>query len=441
MKQTKPICMTAALVAAMLATFAIPVRTIAAQDAGSADEFAGMPTLGRDVLVRAVLDRNPTIEAARAAWRAAEARPAQARAFEDPTLSYSLAPGSIGSNDVRYGQVIDFSQRLPFPGKRGLRAAVEAAEARAEHGGYRAVQLDTALIASLLYDDYWTVERALEVNAEHVALLAELMDSAKSHYATGHASQYALVRVEVEQAHVEHSRVVLSTERDVIVTRLNALLHRNASAKLPPPARRLVAAERVGDRHDEALETALAARPEVIAAEARVEGAESAVSLARREYFPDFAVGVSYNNMWREPEHRTMAGLSINLPLQLGRRRAALDAAEADLLRRRSERAALNDQVAAEIETARRWLAEAEHVVMLFRDRILPAARDRVASVRAAFETGEVGFDSLIDAERDLRTDDLGYQVAMASRSRKRAELDRALGHMPMMLQKEEVAR
>ncbi|TFH21563.1 MAG: hypothetical protein E4H03_10370 [Myxococcales bacterium] len=77
---------------------------------------------------------------------------------------------------------------------------------------------------------------------------------------------------------------------------------------------------------------------------------------------------------------------------------------------------------------------------MLFRDRILPAAHDRVSSVRAAFETGEVGFDSLIDAERDLRNDDLGYQVAMAGRSRRRAELDRALGDMPV-LQGEEVIR
>lgn len=440
MRQTKPLYMAAALSAAMLATFAVSAPTIAAQDGGAPDEFAGMRTLKREVLVRAVLDRNPTIEAARAAWRAAEARPAQAGAFEDPMLSYALAPGSIGSSDVRYGQVIDFSQRLPFPGKRGLRAAVEAAEARAEHGGYRAVQLDTALIASLLYDDYWTVERALEVNAEHVALLAELMESAKSHYATGHASQYALVRVEVEQAHVEHGRVVLRTERDVIVARLNALLHRKASEKLPPPARALIAAELVEIGRDEVLETALAARPEVVAAEARVEGAESAVSLARREYFPDFAVGVSYNTMWNEPEHRTMAGLSINVPLQLGRRRAALDEAEADLLRRRSERAALTDRVASEIETARRRLSEAEHVVMLFRDRILPAAHDRVSSVRAAFETGEVGFDSLIDAERDLRNDDLGYQVAMAGRSRRRAELDRALGDMPV-LQGEEVIR
>ena len=424
-----------------LAMFTILAATTVA--VAETDALAAAPVLERDALVAAALERNPTVRAARAGWRAAQARPAQARAFADPEVGYALAPGSIGSDDVRYGQVIDFGQRLPFPGKRGLRAAIETAEAHAEHGGYREVRLDTALIASLLYDEYWTVERALEVNAEHVALLAELMDSAKSHYATGHVSQYALVRVEVEQAHVEHERVLLDTQRDVVIARLNALLHRAADARLPSPTRELAPAAAQGDMdglQGDLLGAALAARPELAAAEARIGAAESAVALARREYFPDFKVGVSYNSMWNEPEHRTMAGLSINVPIQLGRRRAALDEAEAELLRRRSERVALADQVAAELETARRRLAEAQHVVALFSDRILPAARDRVASVRAAFETGAVEFDSLIDAERDLRNDQLGYQVALADRAGRHAELDRALGRMPV-LAAEEVSR
>src|SRR5882672_6715430 len=61
------------------------------------DEHAfGAEKLERRALIRAVLDRNPSVESARQAWRAALARYRQAGAYEDPMLMASVAPLSIG---------------------------------------------------------------------------------------------------------------------------------------------------------------------------------------------------------------------------------------------------------------------------------------------------------------------------------------------------------
>src|SRR5262245_25661280 len=68
------------------------------------DPFAGQAVLERGVLVDAVLARNPGIEAARWAWRAALARYPQETALEDPMLEYGLAPASLGSSRVDTGQ-------------------------------------------------------------------------------------------------------------------------------------------------------------------------------------------------------------------------------------------------------------------------------------------------------------------------------------------------
>src|SRR4030095_6068217 len=85
--------------------------------AATDDPFAGHATLERPALIAAVLARNPSIAAARWAWRAALARYPQETALDDPVLGYTLAPASIGSSSVDIGQRVELSQALPFPGK------------------------------------------------------------------------------------------------------------------------------------------------------------------------------------------------------------------------------------------------------------------------------------------------------------------------------------
>jgi outer membrane protein TolC len=406
-----------------------PEHQTAREQAPNDDVFAGAQTLDRRALVAAVLDRNRTVDAARAAWRAAQAKPAQARALDDPMLAYSVAPASIGS-DVAFGQVIDFSQRFPFPGKRGLRGAAAEAEARAMEDDFESTRRDVALTASTLFDDYFVATRSLEIKNELGRLLDGLARTQRASYVAGDVPQYGLIRIDVEKTHVEHDRIMLESEREVIESRINALLHRAPGAALPPPPARL---EPLGsaDATVDALEHEARGRSEVAAAGARVDAANATAASARREYLPDFGAGASYNSMWDDAEHRFMVGVSVNLPLQLGRRRAEVDEAEAEVIRRRSERDALVDRLSAEVEAAHHQFAAADHIVNLYDGRIVPAARSRVSSVRAAFETGQADFDSLIEAERELRDAQLAAVNALADRNRRFAELERTVGRVP----------
>src|SRR5262249_29256282 len=52
-----------------------------------ASPFAGQPELSVKTLVQEVLSRNPTLVQMVAAWQAAQARPPQAKALEDPMLN------------------------------------------------------------------------------------------------------------------------------------------------------------------------------------------------------------------------------------------------------------------------------------------------------------------------------------------------------------------
>lgn len=394
------------------------------------DPFAGAALLERAALVQAVLERNPTLHAARYAWRAALERAPQVASLDDPMLGFGVAPRSFGSSEVDEGTRIDFSQRLPFPGKLALRGEVAAFEAEAASQDFQAVRLRLAALASRLFDEYYLAARSLEVNAQHVALLKELQHVAAARYEVGDASQQDPIQAEVEHSHALHREVVLRTRVRVTAEQILTLLHRPPDALLPPPPERLALPGEVPAEADALAAEALASRPDVAAAGARVRAGESAVALARREFLPDFTVSGAYDRSWQEEELQPFVGISVDLPVRIERRRAALAEASALLERARSERDAVLDEARFGVRSSTLRLSEAQHVRHLIETQQLPAVRDQVEAARTGFETGRGEFFALIDAERSLLRVEIGLEEARAEICRRRAELDRALGRI-----------
>lgn len=384
--------------------------------------------LERQELCAAVLDRNPGIAAARQAWEAARERIAQAESLEDPMASYELAPLSL-RGDAPFGHQLRLGQRLPFPGTLRLRGEVAAAEAAAAAQRVEEVRLRLWTMASLLFDDYYLVARALEINAAHLRLLEDLQELAVSRYGLGLGPQQAPIQAEVEAAHLMHRQIVLETDRRTLTAQLNALLHREPRAPLPEPPGELAAPlglESAGAEADVA-----AARPEIRAQREEIGARRAAVELRKLGSYPDFEVMASYNSMWDMEAHRWMVGAGVNLPIGRKRIRAGVAEAEAWLGSAESELARLEAEVRAEVAVARHELQKALHLIHLYRNRLLPAARDQIAAARAGFETGATPMVSLIDAERSLRTAELDYHQALADASSRHAELERALGRLP----------
>jgi outer membrane protein TolC len=408
-------------------------RSVIGARSPDADEnpFPGMAELSRQALVQQVLDRNPTVRAARYAWRAALARYPQATALDDPILAGTLAPRSIGTNRVNEAYSVELSQALPFPGKLGLRGQAALGEAEAAASDFAAVRLRLALMASLLYDEYYVAARSLALNGEHVELLESFQKIATARYEAGEAAQQDPIQAEVELSHALHDKILLGTGMRVVAEQINALLHRASTSPLPPPPTRAPAPGALPEPSPDLVTQALQQRPELAAASARVAAEQARAELAQREYWPDFTVSGGYDRFWEESELRPSVGLAMNVPLALGRRSAALDEAEAKLEQARSERDALEAEVRLDVETGVQRHAEAHHVLHLIGDRQLPASRDQVEAARAGFETGRNSFLALIDAERNLRNVELSHEQALADVSRRRAELDRALGRIP----------
>lgn len=389
-------------------------------------------TLEREEFVRAVLARNPSIESARQAFRAALARVRQSGSFADPMVELQLAPLSLTSSHVPLGYEAMVSQTLPWWGKRSLETAVTEAEAQAAKSDFEGTRRELALTALMLYDQYFITYRSLEIHTDHVALMQAIRDAASAQFSSGRGSAQDTLQAEAELTHMEHDAVVLSSQREVLTAQMNELLHRPPGEPLPPPPATLEVAPPGRARSTTQLEqAAVQGRPEIAAARQRARAAQTRADRADRDSYPDLTVSTSYNSMWDMPEHRWMVGVGLNLPIFSGKRAGMAEEARAMQIQFQSDAARLSDMARTQAYVAVKQLQESERVLQLFETRLLPIARERIDAARAGFITGQNPFMAVIEAEKSLRSVELEYLTARVEYADRRGQLDRALGKIP----------
>ena len=390
--------------------------------------FDGVANLTEANVIRAVLERNPTIDQMRATAAAVAARYPQVTSLDDPNLGFSTAPGSAWSPNASYAARVEFSQKIPYAGKRGLRGAAVRAETAAAEEEVEDVRLELAEAARSALADYLLAVKAAGVAEENAKLLREFRRNAETRYRAGQGQQQDVLQAEVELARQEERAIALRRARLVAVARLNTLMHLAPDAPLPPPAE----ADTSPPLPEPArLREAAGGRPDVRAAAARVAAGEAALDLALREYKPDVEVLGAYDGFWQGAGGRPLQwqlGVRTNLPVRYARRDAAVEEARANIARRRAELARLTDRINYEVQEAFERLREAEAVVRLYEAKALPAAEANVKEAQAAYTNNKVPFLNLIEAQRGQTALKDRFYEAQAEVARRRAALDRAVG-------------
>jgi cobalt-zinc-cadmium efflux system outer membrane protein len=390
-------------------------------------------TLDRAGLIRAVLDRNPSLEAARMSWGAALARYRQVASYDEPTVSLGVAPLSITSSHASFGYEFGVRQPISLGGKADARAELAIAGADVRENDFRSLRLALSLQAALLYADYWFAQRALAISAEHITLVTSLRQNALAGYATGRAALQDSLQADAELAQLDDQKVTLSAERDVLVAQLNTLLHRSPSALLPPAPENLPLRDDVdaADGGKTNLQSQPAKqRPELIGGRARVRMEEARMASAAGDYNPSLAVSMSYNSLWETPAHRFVAGVEVSIPLQRERRTAALDEAHASRAAAAQELEHLDDDVRSQVAMARKRLQASRESLEIRESRSVPVAREQLDATRFAFSSEQASFAAVIESARKLRLAQLDLEASRAALSKSSAELDRALGKL-----------
>lgn len=383
--------------------------------------------LTADGLVNLVLDRNPGIEALSAIEEAAKFQIDPARSLDDPMFSYGFAPKTLDADNGRgLNQKIELSQKIPWPGTLAAREEAALQEVKVAHEDVSALRLRLITLAKSAFAEWYFVDRALEIHESTSELLEELRSVAETRYAAGRALQQDVLQAEVEQRNLDRHGLELNRLKSSIQAQINTLLNQTPNSPLPsaadisiqkpiPPL--AVLEQRAIDLH-----------PELKRIHAQVAVNSAQITLAEKDFYPDLQLFAGYNSLWDEHDKRTIIGVSINVPLDRSKRKAALSKVKAN---ERSLQMQLINQRAQLLGDLARSYAEAvesAQAVELYENSIVPLANEYLSAALADYESGAGSFLSVITAEQKKLITEEALERNRANYFSRIAELERWTG-------------
>ena len=392
---------------------------------------AGKGALSIDVVLRDVLADNASLKAARANWEAMKLRVPQARAWDDMRAGFDSVAGRFVSipPDSFTDQKLMVEQPVPLSGKNRLRGKAAEAEALGALGELRRRELDLMGRAKTFYYRLANGYEQLNINAANAELLKRFVEISRAKYEAGDKTQSDVLIAETDLAKLHEARADILRQISDAESQLNVLMNRPAQTPLPRPEGMqpfMVPLEL------EALEKmALTKRPELMIARKKIEAAEAKLGAAKREWIPDpsLRVEASRYNDASHPPSEVMAGVSINLPWFNRRKyKAAIEEAKQMKAAAEYELEAAQKETLGVVRDALEKIETYHHHVELFRDRIVPLARQNLTTTRLAYETDKTGFLNLIDAQRTLQEVEATYWNHLTDYLTGLAELEAATG-------------
>ena len=389
------------------------------------------PRLG-DYLAYAAL-HSPELESAFAAWKAALERVPQVKALPDPRFSYKyyVVEQMMRDGDMRH--MLELSQEFPWPGKLGSRGKVAAEEAKAEFHRFEAARLKLFFRVQNAYDEYYYLWRETQITQQNIELLNQIESIARSRYAVGADTHPDVIRAQVEQGKLADRFRTLQKLRAPTMARLNAALNRPTHAALPWPKE--VPKPESDFSDEQLLAWAAQANPEVQAMEREIAARKEGISLAEKDYYPDIMVGIEYGVMvdaagmpGGDMANPYAAMIGLNIPIWWDKISAGVREARWRHLRAVSDKAALLNNLSADVEMALFEFQDAGRKINLYRDTLIPKAEQALQATQTAYSTGKADFQDYLDAQRVLLEFQLSYERSQTDRAQRMAELEMLVG-------------
>jgi len=386
-------------------------------------------------LVATALANNPEVKASEARWQVFSNRIAQARSFEDPMLMLKIQNGIIRdpldfSKESMTSKVIGITQQLPFWGKRALKGEIAEKEAESYKWLVAERKLELTRMVKETYYQLYYVDRSLAIVDKNIRILDDFITLAETKYSVNQGLQQDVFKAQVERSKMLDLRISLEQQRKSGEANLNALLSRPASTPVGSIA---VVEMQPLEQNAEQLEAiADEKRPLLKSARAGIEKAGAGLTLAKKEYFPDFNVSLEY--MQRDPAMGNdgldmyTLGLTFNLPVQTSRRQAAVAESNAEIMTATEELNSIKNTIQAGVADLVAQMERRKKLAELYKTGIVPQARQSLESSVIGYRVSKADFLTMLDSMVTLFSYEREYYDSVADYQIKRAQLEALVG-------------
>lgn len=372
--------------------------------------------------VKEALERNADVAAAKRIWESAKAKIPQALSLSDPRIGLEYEQIPSGVRDVEQGmKMIKAEQMIMFPGKIAAEYLMAGREAEMYSALYRAKVLEiTSLVKSTYYNLFFT-DRSIEIIEEIRDLLSKIKKTAEAKYIVGDVVQADVLQANIEYLIMENEFITLQQERKAGEAKLKALLNQRDEAAIETESN--FNFPKTLEVVSEIEKTTLEKRPELLAMKAEFEMKDYAHLKSKMEFFPDTMLGVRkrVTDGWD-------AMLSFSVPLYFWKQSYGIRLVG---LEREAAEAAYNNMKNMTIWMLKEsWVMadSARRTVKLYEDKIVPQSSQALKIALAAYQTGKVDFQTLLNIERGYKEAKLKLYENQVNYGKALAGLERIIG-------------
>lgn len=314
-------------------------------------------------------------------------------------------------------RVLSISQSLPWFGTLGAREAGLAAAATAADDELRDLRWQVARDVRSAWYELAHLTGQIAIVSRNLALARQVEAVARTRYESGEAAYSAVLEAQMEIGRLESHRASLHDRRSPVTARLNAAAGLPPGTP-PPPDPRLpddLATAVLPARAD--LDNALRlGNPALASMRNMAESRRLGVAAADKRAYPDLTLGVDYivtgsaaapdvPDSGKDP---VIARVALNIPLWGGQAGAERRAATGMLRAAREDLSDARLALTARLADAVYAWHDAGRNLELYGQTLLPRSAQNLTVTTAAYESGQVRFDRLLDVHQEH----LGLELA-----------------------------
>ena len=412
------------IILVIVVSFAQAAQVIADEPDVLEARIAGSPSL-RDLL-SLVYQSSPVVKEAKASWRVAIEKYRVETGYPDPLLTTTYWPSDPSRNWGNKRFETELLQIIPFPGK--LAAAGRVAETESDMARLeldRTVR-DLAVKVRESYYELQYIREAVRIADHNRLALEHIRKIGETAYSQNRTALYDVLKAQSQSGQVQYDMLLLEELERTEITRLNALMNRLPEAVIGPlqdePLMPLVYGL------NDIYTLAETHREEIRVAAAGADKSRAEADVARFQNLPEFIVGFKYENDAPDSPDASannMYGIQFGMTLPIwwnknaGRREAA---------RAGTERAAARINV--QINEARAMIREtffrlknADRLITLYRDQLLPQATKAMETAEIWNREGQGSLTDFVETEAVW----YNFQLALA---RSRADYGKYLAKL-----------
>ncbi len=377
-------------------------------------------------LVAEAMRVNPEVLVAQKSLEAARKRPDQVSALPDTMFSLGYSsngrpwPGAGLGTDPTSNIGLMVTQEFPFPGKRQLRGNMAAKEAQANSDQYQAIQLAVISRVKQAYFRIGYVDLVADVLKRSRELLTRLLRVTEARYSVGRATQQDVFKAQTQLAILETRLVQLSREDAARRAEILSILNRSPNGQLPGKAT-LPKPQPLRESLEDIYAFAGNHAPLIQREQKMIERTQLALNLARKDFYPDYAVSGGYFNQGSmAPMYQFR--VDVKVPTSFFRKQRAAVAEQVALISQaRHSREATSQNLSFKLKDEYLTYETALRLAELYEKTVVPQSSLAFESSLASYESGKVEFLSvltnllaILDYEMNFYEETLNANLALA---------------------------